>query len=164
MMDKLLFELAIAATLGFLLASDSAIAQNYTPYEPDLIPAKRAGHVEIIKGPALELAHDDIAIIRWTTNNPGGADNHFAVIRYGMEPTKLSETAKSPVRLNRGHPQTIFRVRLDGLKPQTTYYYTVTSMGNDGLGDGEKSPVKQFTTPNRGRRTQLPEGPDKQGL
>ena len=64
----------------------------------------------------------------------------------------MSQTTKSPIRLNRDHPQTIFRVRVDGLKPQTTYYYTVTSMGSDGVSDGEESPIKQFTTPGPGGR------------
>jgi hypothetical protein len=164
-MDKLLLQLAITITLGGLLR-DPAIAQNYTPYEPGRIlpSAKRAGHVEIVQGPALEFARDDLAIIRWTTNNPGGPDDHFAVIQYATDPANLSQTAKSHIRLNQGHPQTIFRVRVDGLKPQTTYYYTVTSMGSDGVSDGEESPVKQFTTPGPGERTQLSEGPDKQGL
>jgi Purple acid Phosphatase, N-terminal domain len=158
-MNRTLLQLAIAATLGTLatlgglLTPDPTIAQNYTPYQPDLPPAQRAEHVEIVQGPALELAHDDLAIIRWTTNNPGGTDDHFAVIHYGTDPTRLSQTAKSPIRLNRTHPQTIFRVRVEGLKPQTTYYYTVTSMGSDGTSDGEQSPVEQFTTPGPGERT-----------
>lgn len=42
---------------------------------------------------------------------------------------------------------TIFRVRMDGIKPQTTYYYTVDSTGADGKGDAVKSAVKHFTTP-----------------
>jgi hypothetical protein len=164
-MDKLLLRLAIAITLGGL-SLGPAIAQNYTPYQPGpILPAaNQAGHVEIVQGPALEFARDDLVIIRWTTNNPGGSDDHFAVIHYGTDPTTLSQTAKSHIRLNRGHPQTIFRVRVDGLKPQTTYYYTVTSMGSDGVSDGEESPIKQFTTPGPGERTQLSEGPDKQGL
>jgi hypothetical protein len=159
-LDKPLLQLAIAITLGGLLSLDPTFAQNYTPYQPGRIlpPAKRAGHVEIVQGPALEFARDDLAIIRWTTNNPGGSDDHFAVIDYGTDPTKLSQTAKSHIRLNRGHPQTIFRVRVDGLKPQTTYYYTVTSMGSDGVSDGEESPVKQFTTPGPRERTYLSEG------
>ena len=105
-----------------------------------------------MEGPALEFARDDLAIIRWITNNPGGSDDHFAVIHYGADPMKLTQTASSHIRLNRDHPQTIFRVRADGLKPQTTYYYTVTSIGSDGVSDGEKSPVKQFTTPGPGGR------------
>lgn len=159
-MDRPLRQLAIATTLGGLLCSDPTIAQNYTPYQPDRIlpPAKRVEHVEIVQGPVLEFAHDDLAIIRWTTNNPGGSDDHFAVIHYGTEPTNLSQTAKSNIRLNRDHPQTIFRVRVDGLKPQMTYYYSVTSMGSDGVSDGEESSVKQFTTPGPGERTQLSKG------
>jgi hypothetical protein len=68
-------------------------------------------------------------------------------VHYGTDPTKLNQTAKSPIRLNPGHPYTIFRVRMDGLKPGTTYYYTVDSMEANGQGDGVKSMVKHFTTP-----------------
>jgi Purple acid Phosphatase, N-terminal domain len=157
-MDKLLLQLAIATAFVSLLFPEVTIAQNSTPYQPGgvLPPAKRARHVEIVQGPALEFARDDLAIIRWSTNNPGGSDDHFAVIHYGTEPANLSETAKSHIRLNRDHAQTIFRVRVDGLKPQTTYYYRVTSMGSDGVSDGEQSAVKQFTTPSPGERTQSP--------
>jgi hypothetical protein len=38
-------------------------------------------------------------------------------------------------------------VRLDDLKPRTTYYYTVDSMEATGKSDGVKSPVNHFTTP-----------------
>ena len=68
--------------------------------------------VEITQGPALEVARDDLAIIRWTTNNPGGTDDHFAVVYYGTDPKDLSQMAKSYIRLNRGHPETVFRVRV----------------------------------------------------
>ena len=63
---------------------------------------------------------------------------------------ELSQTAKNQIRLNQSHPETIFRARLDHLKPETTYYYTVTSMGADGQSDGVESPVNQFTTPAAG--------------
>jgi hypothetical protein len=55
--------------------------------------------------------------------------------------------AKSHIRLNRGHPETIFRVRVQGLKPRTTYYYVVTSVASNDESDGVESPVKQFTMP-----------------
>ena len=153
-MQKLLLKHAIAATLGGLLSSNPTSAQTYNPYQPSRVlrSAKRAAHVGIIQGPALEFARDDFAIIRWITNNPGGLDDHFAVIYYGTDPTKLSETARSHIRLNRSHPETIFRVRVGDLKPQTTYYYAVTSMGSDGVSDGEKSAIKQFATPGSGER------------
>jgi hypothetical protein len=74
------------------------------------------------------------------------------VVYYGTDLKALSRTAKSHVRLNRSHPETIFRVRVDGLRPRTTYYYTVTSMESDGKSDGVMSLVNQFTTPGPGER------------
>jgi phosphodiesterase/alkaline phosphatase D-like protein len=144
-MNRLLLKLAIMATVGSLLASNLTVAQI-------LPPAKRPPSVKIIKGPALELALDNMAIIRWTTNNPGGTDVHFSVVYYGTNPKDLSEMAKSQIRINRSHPETIFRVRMGGLKPRTTYYYRVTSTESDGKSDGVKSPVGQFTTPAPGER------------
>jgi PhoPQ-activated pathogenicity-related protein len=115
--------------------------------------APRALHVEIIKGPALEISHDDVAIVRWTTNNPGGDDDHYSVIHYGTDPKDLSQTAENHIRLNQSHPETIFRVRMNGLKPAPTYYYKVTSMGYDGVSDGAESSVRQFTTAAPGQVT-----------
>jgi phosphodiesterase/alkaline phosphatase D-like protein len=116
-------------------------------------PAPRAQHVEIIKGPALETSHDDIAIVRWTITNPGGDDDHYSVIHYGTDPNDLSQTAKNHIRLNQSHRETVFRVRMDGLKPDTTYYYKVTSMGYDGVSDGVESSVHHFTTAAPGQQT-----------
>jgi phosphodiesterase/alkaline phosphatase D-like protein len=146
-MNRLLAKLAVAGAAVGLLSASPTLAQL-------LPPAAKAAHVQIIKGPELESAHDDMAIVRWTSTNPGGDDEHFAIIHYGTDPKDLSQTAKSHIRLNRGHAETIFRVRVDGLTPQTTYYYTVTSMGADGESDGVESPVNQFTTPAPGERIQ----------
>ena len=137
---------AATAVAGGLFFCSPVAAQNPPP-------APKAQHVEIIKGPALETSHDDIAIIRWTTNNPGGDDDHYSVIHYGTDPNDLSQTAKNHIRLNQSHPETVFRVRMDGLKPDTTYYYKVTSMGYDGVGDGVESSVHQFTTAAPGQQT-----------
>ena len=38
-------------------------------------------------------------------------------------------------------------MRMDDLKPGTTYYYTVGSMKANGTDDGTESTVKHFTTP-----------------
>jgi Purple acid Phosphatase, N-terminal domain len=115
--------------------------------------APRALHVEVIKGPALEISHDDVAIVRWTTNNPGGDDDHYSVIHYGTDPKDLSQTAENHIRPNQSHPETIFRVRMNGLKPAPTYYYKVTSMGYDGVSGGAESSVRQFTTAAPGQVT-----------
>jgi len=142
-MNRLLVKLAITAAAGSVLFSNPTTGQI-------LPPAPKAPHVKITKGPELESANSWMVIVRWTTNNPGGDDDHLAVVHYGTDPKELSQTAKNQIRLNQSHPETIFRARLDHLKPETTYYYTVTSMGTDGQSDGVESPVNQFTTPAAG--------------
>jgi hypothetical protein len=138
-MEKLPAKLAITVTAAFLLYPTSLAAQASPT-------TSKAAHVSIKSGPELEAANSHLAIITWTSNNPGGSPEHFAVAHYGTDAGKLSETAKSPIRLNPWHPDTVFRVRIDNLKPKTTYYYTVESMGADGSNDGVKSPVRHFTT------------------
>src|SRR5882724_13276664 len=133
-MNRLLVKLAITAAIGSLLSSNPTAAQ-------ELPPQKRAEHVEITKGPELELAHDDLAIVRWTTTNPRGDDEHYGVVHYGTDPDDLSQMAKGHIRLNRAHRETIFRVRMVDLKPQTIYYYKVTSTDSGGESDGVESPV-----------------------
>jgi phosphodiesterase/alkaline phosphatase D-like protein len=144
-MTKPILTLAIAAAIASMLSSNPSVAQA-------LPPAKKAARVEITQGPALESACDDLTIIRWTTNNPGGLDDHFGVVYYGKDPKNLVYRAQSHIRLNRAHPETTFRVRINGLEPRTTYYYRVTSIASNGASDGAQSAVRQFTTPAPGER------------
>src|SRR6266567_2456081 len=139
-MKKLLLKLAISAAVASLLASNSMPGQ-VSP------TTQKAARVRITQGPEVELAREHLTIIRWTTNNPGGSPVHYGIVRYGTDPKNLNQTAKSPIRLNPRHPSTIFRVRLDDLKPGTIYYYTVGSMESNGTSDGVKSPAYHFTTP-----------------
>ena len=138
-MNRLFLKLAMMLMIGSLLYS--------TPAATQVSPTtKKAARVQITQGPEMERIDPDFAIIRWTSNNPGGSPEHYGVVRYGTDPTNLSQTAKSPIRLNPGHADTIFRVRMVGLKPGTTYYYTVESMESKGKSDGVQSAVNQFTT------------------
>ncbi|HWY05488.1 MAG TPA: fibronectin type III domain-containing protein [Candidatus Acidoferrales bacterium] len=66
--------------------------------------------------------------------------------RYGTDPKNLDLTAKSHIRLNQSHDYTVFRVCMDDLAPETTYYYTVDSADSSGVSDGVKSSTKSFTT------------------
>ena len=147
-MNRLHVRLVTAA--GSLLFSN-LIAAQVGPYAPKgiLPPAPEATHIRITHGPELELAnpYDKSAIIRWTSNNPKGTDEHFGVVHYGTNPKGLSQTAKSPNRLNRNHPYMTFCVRVPDLQPKSTYYYTVDSMQATGKSDGVKSPVKSFSMP-----------------
>jgi phosphodiesterase/alkaline phosphatase D-like protein len=139
-MSKLLLKIAITAAAGTLLSSNPVVAQP-SPTAP------KTARVRITQGPEIELAKEHLTIITWTSNNPGGSPVHYGIVHYGTDPKNLSQTAKNPIRLNPDHPSTIFRVRIDDLKPGTTYYYTVGSMGADGTDDRTRSTVKQFTTP-----------------
>jgi hypothetical protein len=107
---------------------------------------KKATRLRITQGPEIERTDSNFAIITWTSNNPGGSPEHYGVVYYGTSPKELSQTAKSPIRLNPSHSYTVFRVRMPDLKPRTTYYYKVDSMEANGNSDGVKSPVRQFST------------------
>jgi Purple acid Phosphatase, N-terminal domain len=139
-MNGLIVKLAVIAAASSLLFSNPIHAET-------LPPQKKTEHVEITKAPELESANSWMAIVRWATTNPRGDDEHYGVVHYGTDPEDLSQMAKGHIRLNRAHPETIFRVRLERLQPQTTYYYKVTSMGENGEGDGVEGPVSHFTTP-----------------
>jgi phosphodiesterase/alkaline phosphatase D-like protein len=130
--------------LAVLIAAGSLFF--YSPATAQETPAKQARRVHIAKGPALESAQENSAIITWTSNNPGGSDEHFGVVHYGTDPKNLTQTAKSHIRLNRGHSYTVFRVRVDGLEPKTTYYYKVDSVDARSASDRVISPVKTFIT------------------
>ena len=130
----------ILLTLSLMVLSTSLPAQE-SPTTP------KAAHVKISQGPEIELAKEHLTIIRWTVNNPGGSPVHYGVVRYGSDPKNLRETARNPIRLNPAHSSTVFRVRLDDLKPRTTYYYTVSSIEANGKSDNVTGPVSNFTTP-----------------
>ena len=139
-MNRLVLKLAMVVTVSSLLQS--------TPAATQVSPtANKAARVRVTQGPEIERAYPDFAIVRWTSNNSGGSPEHYGIVHYGTDPTKLNQTAKSPIRLNPGHSFTVFRVRLNGLKPRTTYYYTVDSIEANGKRDRVKSTVKHFTTP-----------------
>jgi phosphodiesterase/alkaline phosphatase D-like protein len=133
--------------LVILMVAVTCISVLSLPTAAQTVPmTKRTIHARITKGPELESARDNSAIIRWTSNNPGGSDEHFGVVHYGTDPKNLSETAKSHIRLNQAHPYTVFRVRVEGLTPKTTYYYKVDSADARGKSDGVVSPIKIFKT------------------
>ncbi len=101
---------------------------------------------QIIAGPELEIVNNTLAIIRWTTTNPGGTDLHYGIVHYGTDAMNLSQVAKSPNRRNPSHSDMIFRVRIAGLNPRTSYCYTVESTGAAGVNDGVSSPIRTFKT------------------
>jgi phosphodiesterase/alkaline phosphatase D-like protein len=135
----------------FILTSASAaivaclILLNF-PVDQVIAAAPTHDTMQITAGPELETVNDTLAIIRWTTTNPGGTSLHYGIVHYGTDATDLSQVAKSPNRRNPSHPDMIFRVRVAELKPQTSYYYTVESAGATGVNDGVSSPIRTFKT------------------
>ena len=83
---------------------------------PERMIAAAPAHaaVRITAGPELETANSTLAIVRWTTTNPGGTALHYGIVHYGTDATNLSRVAKSPNRRNPPHPDMIFRVRVAG--------------------------------------------------
>lgn len=139
-MTRSLLILVSAVTIGGLFYASRAAAQ--------LSPTTRkAASVRITRGPEIERAEANFAIVRWDSNNPGGSPVHLGIVRYGTAPEDLRQTASSPIRLNPGHSHATFRVRLDGLQPQTTYYYRVDSREANGKADGVTCTTQHFTTP-----------------
>ena len=139
-MNRLVLKLAVMVLVSNVLC--------LTPGAAQVSPSTaKAARVRVMQGPELESAKPDLVIIRWVSNNPGGAPEHYGVVHYGTNPKDLSQTAKSPIRLNPSHTSTVFRVRVDDLPPRTTYYYKIDSMEPNGKSDGLTSPVKHFTTP-----------------
>lgn len=129
----------VAIILGIALFGSNLMAQEN--------PTPRLPLVRIVQRPRLELVRDGLTIIRWATNNPGGSPVHYGIVRYGTGSHELNQTATSPIRLNPDYAWTVFRVRLENLKPHTTYYYSVDSKGTSGSEDEVPSQIRHFTTP-----------------
>jgi phosphodiesterase/alkaline phosphatase D-like protein len=95
--------------------------------------------LKITDGPRVEGTGTTWAVIAWTTNTGGSS-----IVRYGTDRNSLSQTAQSPYSKGTGH-QT-HRVRVQGLKPSTTYYFVADSGQGQGTGTEVKSEIAQFTT------------------
>ncbi len=78
-MNRLLLKLAMMVVIGGLLYS-TPVATQESP------TTKNAASVRIIRGPEIERVDPDFAIVRWTSNNPGGSPEHYGVVYYGTNP------------------------------------------------------------------------------
>lgn len=98
---------------------------------------------KIIDGPRVEGVGNTWAVVAWTTNTGGSSIVHF-----GTDRNSLAQTAQAPYADN-DNPGTKYqthRVRLQNLKPNTTYYFVADSGQGEGTGSEAKSSVQQFTT------------------
>src|SRR6202048_3975028 len=100
-MLRVLRRLVMTAMVGSQLYSSPGLSQQSPT-------TKKAANIRIAKEPEIER-NDFVVIIRWTSNNPGGSPEHYGVVHYGTNPKELNQIAKSPIRLNPGHSEPIFR-------------------------------------------------------
>jgi phosphodiesterase/alkaline phosphatase D-like protein len=75
---------------------------------------------QINNGPVAEYVSDSNCTIGWSTRVPG-----TMTVRYGTDPAKMTQT-KEAVESNDGRNH---HVRLDGLTPDTRYYFRVLNAG-----------------------------------
>jgi Purple acid Phosphatase, N-terminal domain len=125
----------------------SVVAMGLLFLQPRLASAgERSSPAQVDVSPIVESVADTFAFISWTTRNPGGTILHYAIVHYGKDPNHLDLTAVSPTRINPGHTDMVFRVRMNDLQPETTYYYKVSSTQANGTADPATSSVQQFNT------------------
>jgi hypothetical protein len=117
-----------------LLLCGLAIAQGYDRR------SDRPQNERITNGPVVESTGHDWAIIAWSTNTGGSS-----IVRYGTHPDHLSQMAESPYVDDSRHRGT-HRVKVQNLRPGTTYYFMVDSGQGQGTGTEARSGVGQFTT------------------
>ncbi|MBV8521843.1 MAG: fibronectin type III domain-containing protein [Acetobacteraceae bacterium] len=144
-MNKLLVKLQMAAMAGGVLCASSTLAQDNSASNPQNVQMTQPVDVEIVR--------DDMCILRWATSAPAGpASDQFAIARCGERPDSMDQEWKSHIHVNKGHSETRWRVRIQNLKPQTTYYCKVTSRDGNGNNTGPESDLYQFTTMEEGGR------------
>lgn len=103
--------------------------------------------IVIIQGPVVLDTGDTWAVISWTTNAGG-----YSIIHAGINKNNLNKRAQS-LQLDRERMRESYQqqeyshlVRIDNLKPRTTYYFVVDSGHGDDTGIESRSNVLQFTT------------------
>ena len=89
--------------------------------------------LKITKGPVVEHAGQNTAVIAWSTNNSSAT-----IVRYGTDPNHLTKTAEMP------WGALTHRVTLKNLQPGTTYYFQAeSSLRSDSAANSQ---IEQFTT------------------
>jgi len=135
------FALLLASALllsGLAIAQQDEHGRNYGDNRDraDRAPAER-----ITNGPVIEKLGDSWATIAWSTDVGGSS-----VVRYGMDRDRLTQMAEAPYDVSHGDHGVTHRVKIEHLRPGTTYYYVVDSGQGQGTGSEARSHVEEFTT------------------
>lgn len=111
------FEMKLSLALAFLFVCVFALR---------FAPAQDSSTLEqqISNGPVAEYVSDSNCMIGWSTRVPG-----TMTLRYSTDRTKMTQT-KDAVDSNDGRNH---HVRLDGLTPNTRYYFRVLNAAGEAV-------------------------------
>jgi phosphodiesterase/alkaline phosphatase D-like protein len=99
---------------------------------------------QISNGPVAEYVSDSNCTIGWSTRAPG-----TMTVRYGTDPAKMTQTKEAAA----GNDGRNHHVRLDGLTPDTRYYFRVVNAGEAISGVGTFQTVAAGEPPIRSKAT-----------
>lgn len=131
-------KLSLAFLFVSVFAVCFAIGQNATSNTHYKNSAMSNQEQQISNGPVAEYVSDSNCTIGWSTRVPGPM-----TLRYGTDRAKLTQTAEA-VDSNDGRNH---HVKLDGLRPDTRYYFVVLSGGEPVSGVGTFQTVAQGDQP-----------------
>jgi hypothetical protein len=94
-----------------------------------------AAQVPVTRGPVIEIADSTSATITWSTQQPSTSR-----VWYGDDPDDLTQVTEDH---NRG---TEHRVRLEGLQPNSTYFFQVDSNPSNARVETQSPAVMSFKT------------------
>ncbi len=126
--------LAVFVTIlvACLASAPCAVAQN--PSTQD----------QISNGPVAEYISDSNCTIGWSARTAGTMS-----LRYGTDRTKMTQTSEA-MESKQGHH---YHVQLDGLKPNTRYYFVVVNGSEAISGTGTFQTVSQGDSPVKSKAT-----------
>jgi hypothetical protein len=141
-MKKLTLLLASALLISGLAIAQSHDERQYDPNQQNRAMADNHDRAEqITNGPVIENVGSSWATVAWSTDVGGSS-----VVHYGTDRDRLTQMAETPYDVSKGDHGVTHRVKIDHLRPGTTYYYTVDSGQGQGTGTEARSRVEEFTT------------------
>jgi phosphodiesterase/alkaline phosphatase D-like protein len=116
----------------------SFVAAQSTPVSASSQSPAVSTQDQISNGPVAEYVSDSNATIGWSSRTAGPM-----TLRYGTDRTKMTQTAEAV----EGKDARNHHARLEGLKPNTRYYFVVLSGGEPASGVGTFQTVTKGDTP-----------------
>jgi len=118
----------------FSTPSSNAGNTSTTPSPSTGTPAQGSSSVAVNKGPVVQYVNQNTAIISWNTNQQSSS-----TVKYGTDGNNMNQTAT-------GNWGTNHQVQVQGLQPNTTYYFVVNSSPAENTGNVATSAPQSFQT------------------